>query len=450
MQARNRFSSEVRGVTLVSMSQAKTSPLGRPFGTAVATARAAIFVALLTGNLFPTVGGFSLATAAAIVAAPWIVFELLRYLPRIHPVIPFCIVVFLVLILPGVIESPITQYGQEKFEKITTSLLLSAMAVVLIRDRRGVKILAWVWLFAATVLAIATIFGGTGVGTRAVGFGSNPIWLGRELTSGFLVALWLMWQKRLGTIPGLVVLSAIGAALVATESRGPLLAALLAVIVFLVGAAPKVSETAAAGIIFSAGSAVAALYFVPASLPERVSELLLSPGSAVESSLRTDLWSVTMPMIAENPFGVGYGNWSAEAATLIGWPHNLFLEVFAEAGWIPGITLVFATAVVVVRLARRSRGDSVASLVLALLVAAIVEVSASGDLNARTFFALLALGWVATTWARPDCVFNSETRVPVAQRTCTAPIAFQPTGFRHTPAQSSPSWAPARTATTGI
>ena len=208
-----------------------------------------------------------------------------------------------------------------------------------------------------------------------------------------------MWRRRLHVIPGLVAVGILVSALVSTESRGPLLAAIVAIVVFLVASNPRVSETTLAFFCLASAFLIGFLYIFPNVIPDRVAESLFSPADAVDSSMRTDLWAETWPVISDNPLGVGYGNWAVESGTVgFMWPHNLFLEVFAEAGWIAGAVIVGATLWVVVKLAGRARRDPYASLVLMLLAASIVEVSVSGDINARTFFALLTLGFVLSTW----------------------------------------------------
>lgn len=399
------------------MSQAPAITSTPTAGRTSATIRAIVFVALLTGNLFPSLGPVSLATAAAILAAPMVVWEIVRALPKIHPALPVTALVFVVLIVPGLLNPPILPYGEEKLGKILTSLLLSALAATLIRDRRHIRVLAWVWLTAACVLALATI--AAGGEARATTFDSNPIWLGRELVSGLLVAVWLSWRKLLHPLVALSLIVLILSALSETESRGPLLGAVAALVLFVAVVRPMLSGLGWAAASFVSATVIAVFYFAPQIIPDRFLALVLAPGETVDSTSRTEMWVKTLAMIESNPGGVGYGNWQTYTNMRHLWPHNLFLEVFAEAGWLPGAVITLTTLGVLVALARRSRRDPEAAMVLILLVASVVEVSASGDLNARTFFALLVLGAVVATWRREE---QDDSPAPAIEHRATARV----------------------------
>lgn len=59
--------------------------------------RSIILVGMLVGNLFPDIGCLSIALACTVLAAPVVIYEVLRWLPRFHPVILFVVPVFTVI-----------------------------------------------------------------------------------------------------------------------------------------------------------------------------------------------------------------------------------------------------------------------------------------------------------------------------------------------------------------
>ncbi len=112
------------------------------------------------------------------------------------------------------------------------------------------------------------------------------------------------------------------------------------------------------------------------------------------------MWGLTLDTILANPWGVGFGNWAVATRWPYNpYPHNIFLEVFAECGVIIGFLLVATCLLIIVRLALVSKTDPTAGLALAILIAETVAVSLSGDINARTFFAMLTMGFVILVWS---------------------------------------------------
>ena len=95
------------------------------------------------------------------------------------------------------------------------------------------------------------------------------------------------------------------------------------------------------------------------------------------------------------------------------YPHNLWLEVLCEAGWAAGGMLIAIVVRVAWRLVRASRTEPAAVLLLSLAAFEVVCVSVSGDLNARTFFFVLTLGYAVSWWrngqeVQPDRRGNSH------------------------------------------
>ena len=361
--------------------------------------RAYTLVLLLTGSLFPDIGGMNLVAPAAVLAVLFVIGAVAASVPRVHPALVVVVPVFGVLIAYGVLVDPVSAYGEEKVARLATLTLLSALAAALIRGFDDLVAVAFAWVVLGAVLAVVVIFGDQAQAGRAVGFeGNNAIGVGRMLATGVVFAVWLQWQRRLPVVSVLALVGAFAAAIWTTGSRGPFLAALLGLLVLAMGARHRAR---AAGWLLAFGAVlVAAFAFVPAVRASRIGLFLSDPHSDLTARLRLDLWDRTWWVISENPGGVGYGGFGRAARVLpVPYPHNLFLELTAEAGWLVGAGLIGVVAVVMMRLL--GRGTEGATLALALLVVETVGVCVSGDLNARPFFLFLTVGYIVARWPGP-------------------------------------------------
>lgn len=354
--------------------------------------RSILIVALLLGSLFPAIPGFPIAVVAAGLAAAVVVYEVLRWMPKFHPVI-LVPIFFIALTLHAVYIAPASEYGDDKLQKWWTITLVSAVAACLLRDRRSFQTFGAVWLVAASGLAVVTLAGFDG--GRADAFGANPIWLARALGTGIVIAIWLWWKKLASAWVMFIVIGLLAAGLVASGSRGPVLGVIAGVVVLALFAGS--GRVWRIGLILAGGiGAVWAVQVLPFFAGSRF-ETILS-GASTDDAVRTYYWNLSREIIANNPDGVGFGNWN-EAAGFPRhlWPHNLFLEIFAELGTPIGIATVILLAAVVIRVIRRASTDPIALLIFALLAAELVSVNLSGDLNARTFWFLVAAGFLVTT-----------------------------------------------------
>ena len=182
-----------------------------------------ILALLLSGSLFPPIGTVPLNFIAAVVAVPIILWEFLRSLPLLNPVIPFTLWIFGPLVISALVnDPPITSYGQEKIASLVSSTLITTLGVALLRDRETVRTFARAWVVIGLILAIATL-GGANVADRAVGFGSNPIWLARAMALSVIAAAWLLWQRRLAWLIAIPAGVLMVVAVFVTGSRGPTL-----------------------------------------------------------------------------------------------------------------------------------------------------------------------------------------------------------------------------------
>lgn len=62
----------------------------------------------------------------------------------------------------------------------------------------------------------------------------------------------------------------------------------------------------------------------------------LSDAQAVTFGARLSAFNETITLIVQHPMGVGLGDWQAHTRELVDYPHNIFLEAFAEMGLVFG------------------------------------------------------------------------------------------------------------------
>jgi O-antigen ligase len=365
-----------------------------------AALRAVVLLALLLGALFPPYGSSFLVAPAAVAAAGLLVWDLWRG-RRLPAGTWFIVGLFAVLAVPLLWHTWATlpEYGQDKVLRLFTLTLLTAAAATLVRDRRDLTYLARGFLAVGFVLAIIALVGPVDHLGRSIGLpGTNPLWLARAIGLGLVSAVWLVIHRGWLLTPVLLSCLILAGGVFLTGSRGPALGTVAglmvlgaaAVTVRLLREHRKVVAGLAAFGVLALASAVL--------VSQRYLVLLTNPTGDESTASRIDYWTATFDLIGDNPWGIGYGAWQETTELPAPYPHNLILEVTSEAGWVIGLAFVAAVVAVVVRLARRFRRDPASALVLALFAVEMVSVMLSGNINARTWFFLLALGWIVSSW----------------------------------------------------
>lgn len=358
-----------------------------------ARARGGAVSLLLLGALLPDLRGVSPVWLIAPIVMVMVAHEMTRDLPRISRAIVVSLGLLIVLGLPALVAPPTTAYGQEKILRFASLTLLTMLATSLIRGEQELTWFAWSWVLMAVVLGAATLggVGGLEVGDRAAAFSNNPIWLARALASAIIALAWLASCRLMGIVTALLLSAPVVAALVASGSRGPAIGAAIGLLVILIRSGALKRGWVA--IALSGPVLVAGMVHSGLIADGVFGRLAVNPLDDESGQQRAVLASATWDVIKAHPAGVGYGNWRAAAGSVRhAWPHNLYLEVLAEAGWLPGAILASFLVATLVALWRRAKPASPSLLVLALLAAESFYVSVSGDLNARSFFAVLVLG----------------------------------------------------------
>jgi O-antigen ligase len=202
-----------------------------------------------------------------------------------------------------------------------------------------------------------------------------------------------------GVAAGLALFA--GVTMLATGSRGPLLAVVLVFVLLALrsdrgGRALRLTLTAgllAAGWLFlstdqSAGS-------------QRIQDSIT--GEASGTATRQPLWDAAVRYLGDPSHSVGGTGWGGFVQVmragellptgLTQYPHNVFLEVFVEGGWITGGAITVFILLSTLRLWRLAK-ESACLPLLALGAFSLVNASVSGDINDnRLLWVTLALSW---------------------------------------------------------
>lgn len=346
-------------------------------------------VLLLFGSLLGPLSSSVVLMGAAGLVGVAILRSLARHGAVARRTLFLALVIVLVVAVRVFYDPPVTTYGHEKWVNFGTTTLATMAAAAAVSPPRVIRAMAMWWIVVGVALAALAVTDPGAASGRAQVEGSNPVWLGRAIAASMVVAFWMgvsgtwRWWRVVAVVPVLAV------GLLATGSRGPAVAALVGITVLLLAPTARRSRQTLWLALLGAGCLVIAPT-IPAVANSRFGRFIAD--GDVGGETRSVMWAESLRVIPDLPFGAGIGGWSqATGITSHAWPHNVFLEVFVEQGWLVGLALVALVLVTIRKVWRRAGADPDLQLALALLVTETVHVSTSGDLNARTFFFVLLL-----------------------------------------------------------
>lgn len=234
---------------------------------------------------------------------------------------------------------------------------------------------------------------------RLSGEGTSPISAARILLAGALgcVLVALHPGARLRAVYAAI---GIGLALLAVQagSKGPVASAVVALLVVVLSA--KAYHGRRNLVIFSAVVLGGAIVLILRNSTSRgLTRIIEFFGGDTTDTARESLWSAALRIGIENPFGVGWGGFARNAG--LGpesgnYPHNIFLEIFSEAGILALLAFFGFFVVCLHRL--WSRSDSlVGAQIFALAIYWSLTAQVSSDINGnRATLIVLAVGLAAT------------------------------------------------------
>lgn len=187
-----------------------------------------------------------------------------------------------------------------------------------------------------------------------------------------------------------------GSAMLSTGSRGPVAAAVVAVVVTAI-AAPGRGRVVRS--LLGLAAVYAGLIILGNATGAGAARLQLAlSGRSDNTASRQPFWDAAMAAIPSQPFGIGWGNFFSALPTGLQangyriYPHNVLLEATLEGGWLAGAALLAFIVLALWRLARNA-DTPLGSTLLAIAIFFTVGAMVSGSLaDNRAMFAALAVG----------------------------------------------------------
>jgi len=290
-------------------------------------------------------------------------------------------------------------YGSQKVTTYLTVTMLAIGAPFFLFERWEDlrRFFTWTVVVAVPVAVLALSHPSRDTGRLA---GDNTIGTSRLLcTAALILVLGALGRSRL-RLPAAALAAGFIAVAAAVGSRGPILSFALALAVTLAAWLLRVPRKVAPVLAIAAVSvAVVPFVSLPASSSQRLSEAARDPVAAFRQDDRYYLVRQAFQLIDRHPVrGGGAGAFSTVNPT-VKWPHNLFLELWAELGL--AAVLVVAAAVVAVliglfrqawRLRAHGREQELVYVLLAVFVFNLLAVQVSGNINDnRDFWGMLAI-----------------------------------------------------------
>jgi O-antigen ligase len=333
---------------------------------------------------------FDLTVGAGALAFVLSAFSFLPTNGRVRTQAGWMLSLFLVMSM-AVTWTDWTSYAIQKAAVLFSLSFFAAMLPAFLFTRlENVKLFVF-WIVVVGMLISASglmqVFTGETVQGRITGINSNTISLGRNAGIA-LVGLYTIvscgGRKRLWLAIFCLPLFMV---LISSGSRGPVLIALI-VIAFVtlrwaLGSFQTMSIVLA---LFAAATFVIVLDppFLPEGSVERIQRFveLRYDNSAEERVLAG---RVAMREITQSPLGLGIGGFSRVYNFGNGtdriYPHNLFLEITVEEGWIAGLLFLTVASVAGIRAYRSAAAEPELRPFFAVFVFAFCNALVSGDVN---------------------------------------------------------------------
>lgn len=362
---------------------ADPSTAGAP--TAIASfALAAAVVANVEGwPSLPSATMELLIVGAALVAVAGASLSRLRL--RFAPVAIALLLTYAGVTLASVLVADDTDLAQDAWMKLVRAMAIGAIAYLLVARRGGLHWTSWGAVLGAGVVSVGALLGGppplsgldaVDLNGRLVGPLGDGNFFAQHLLVGLALAVGCLRRERLASrvLTASVVVALTFLAILATESRGAIVALAVVVVAALSGLRPRARLAVAVLVVV-----VAALVLPGTTLGERLGRAPGSVASALDQGVAEDTAVAgrlseniaAVQMAADDPFlGVGFGTYQREYlehARSIALDarleerdsHNLHLEVLAETGVLGALVWVAIVLTVGRELLATARADHV-------------------------------------------------------------------------------------------
>jgi O-antigen ligase len=307
-------------------------------------------------------------------------------------------------------------YGGEKAQKFVTITLLAILApYFLFDDRRDLRRFLWWTIALAFVASLLALANGPSHYDRLTITGEgNTIGVSHLLcTAALILVLGALtdlvaprWLAVLGSAALIGVAAAVG-------SRGPILSLGLALVVTGAVWLLRVPRKAAPVLlVIAAGVALSPLVPLPRQSAQRLGQAARDPVGALRTDPRHVIFGQAVDVIKQHPIiGIGAGAFQPIgrlAHPPEDYPHNIFLEVWAELGILPVALLAGCIIAVLLGLFRRAwlmpngPPSALFYMLIGIFLFNLFSAQLTGDLNDnRTFWNALGLSWLLVAHGLP-------------------------------------------------
>jgi O-antigen ligase len=295
--------------------------------------------------------------------------------------------------------TPAGAYGREKVTTFLTVTMLAIGAPFFFFERWEDlrRFFTWTVVIAVPVAILALTHPARESGRLA---GDNTIGTSRLLCVAALILVLAALGQSRWRLPSVALAATFIAVSAAVGSRGPVLSFALALAVTLAAWLLRTPRKVLP-VLAVAATCVAVVPFVslPATSSERISQAARDPLAAFREDDRSFLVKQALQLVDQSPIrGGGVGAFSTVNPTAK-WPHNMFLELWAELGIVALVVVAVAAGAALVGIFRLAwlapqyaiRQDLV-YILLAVFTFNLMAVQISGNINDnRDFWGILAI-----------------------------------------------------------
>jgi hypothetical protein len=311
----------------------------------------------------------------------------------------FTIVVVSLSLLASLAWTSGGSYGHQKVTTFLTVTMLAIGAPFFLfehwEDLR--RFFTWTVIVAVPVAVLALTHPSVDTGRLA---GDNTIGTSRLLCTAALILLLGALGRSSRRLPATALAVGFIAVAAGVGSRGPVLSFGLTLAVILVAWLTRVPRKVAPVLAIAAvGVAIVPFVSLPATSSERISSAARDPVAAFREDDRYFLVQQAFQIIDANPIRGGGAGAFATVNPVAKWPHNMFLELWAELG-LGALVVVVATILVVLaglfrlawRLPEQGGEQGLVYVLLGVFFFNLLAVQVSGNINDnRDFWGALAI-----------------------------------------------------------
>ena len=290
-------------------------------------------------------------------------------------------------------------YGREKVTTFLTVTMLAIGAPFFLFERWEDlrRFFTWTIVVALPVAILALTHPSRDTGRLA---GDTTIGTSRLLCTGALILLLGALGHSRWRLPAAALAAGFVAIAAAVGSRGPIVSLALALAVTLAAWLLRVPRKIAPVLAIAAVSvAVVPFVSLPASSSERLSEAARDPVATFRQNDRYVLAQQAFQLIDRDPISGGGAGAFSTSNPSAKWPHNLFLELWAELGLATILVVVAAVVAALAglfrlawRLPAQGSEQELVYILLAVFVFNLLAVQVSGNINDnRDFWGMLAI-----------------------------------------------------------